>query len=189
MTRSIQLPLQDTDIRSLQAGDVVLLNGVVYTARDAAHKRLAMALANGEELPFDLKGQTLYYLGPTPARPGHVIGSAGPTTSYRMDRYTPELLANGLKGMIGKGKRGREVVEAMKAVTAVYFAATGGAAALMAKAIIQCEVVAYEDLGTEAIRRLVLENFPATVAVDCLGRNQYELGPQEYAASQKSVFF
>jgi fumarate hydratase subunit beta len=166
-------PLSDQDIIGLQAGDSVLLSGVVYTARDAAHARMFEALRCGKSLPFDIQGQVIYYVGPTPARPGQVIGSAGPTTSGRMDAYTPALLAAGLKGMIGKGERNREVIDAIVRHQAVYFAATGGAAALLAKHIISCEVIAYEDLGCEAIHRLEVCDFPLIVINDCRGRDYY----------------
>lgn len=151
----------------------MLLSGVVYTGRDAAHKRLFDLLQRGEDLPVDLRGQVIYYVGPTPTRPGQVIGSAGPTTSGRMDAYAPALIAYGLRGMIGKGMRGPAVIEAMKEHGAVYFAATGGAAALLARRIVSCEIVAYEDLGTEAIRRLIVEDFPVIVANDAHGGDVY----------------
>ena len=174
------LPLTDEEIMGLEAGDIVLLSGTVYTARDAAHKRLAELIAEGKELPFDIKGSAIYYLGPTPARPGNVIGSAGPTSSYRMDPYTPELLSLGLKVIIGKGKRAESVTEALKENRAVYLAAVGGAAALLYKSIKASEVIAFEDLGTEAIRKLELEDFPAVVAIDAHGRDQYKLGPEKF---------
>lgn len=176
----IQLPLDDAVIKDLRAGDTVMLSGALYTARDAAHKRLVALLEKGEPLPFDIKGQTIYYVGPAPASPGYVVGSAGPTTSYRMDAYTPQLLAQGLKGMIGKGKRSPAVIEAMKKYGAVYFGATGGAAALIAKGIIKAEVVAYPDLGAEAIHRFEIKNFPAIVLIDSQGNNLYEIGPALY---------
>lgn len=176
----IQLPLDDAVIKDLRAGDTVMLSGALYTARDAAHKRLVALLEKGEPLPFDIKGQTIYYVGPAPASPGYVVGSAGPTTSYRMDAYTPQLLAQGLKGMIGKGKRSPAVIEAMKKYGAVYFGATGGAAALIAKGIIKVEVVAYPDLGAEAIHRFEIKNFPAIVLIDSQGNNLYEIGPALY---------
>ena len=178
--KNLTSPLDDETVNGLRAGEVVSLNGVVYTARDAAHKRLIETLDQGRPLPVDLRGQILYYVGPTPPRPGRVIGSAGPTTAYRMDAHTPRLLALGLKGMIAKGGRSQAVVEAMKKHGAVYFAAVGGAAALLAGAIVASEVVAYEDLGAEAIRRLVFKDFPAVVAIDCRGGNQYLNGPAEY---------
>ena len=173
MDRHISLPLTDTDARSLRAGDYVYLTGVLYTARDAAHKRMYEALDAGEELPVDLNGQVVYYLGPTPARPGHVIGSAGPTTSSRMDKYAPRLLDLGLKGMVGKGKRSPEVIDAIVRNGAVYFAAVGGAGALLSKCIKKAEVVAYDDLGTEAIRKLYVEELPVIVVIDSLGTNLY----------------
>ncbi len=176
----IQLPLDDAVIRELRAGDTVMLSGTLYTARDAAHKRLVALLEKGEPLPFDIKGQTIYYVGPAPASPGYVVGSAGPTTSYRMDTYTPQLLAQGLKGMIGKGKRSPAVIEAMKQHGAIYFGATGGAAALIAKGIIKSEVVAYPDLGSEAIHRFEIKNFPVIVLIDSQGNNLYEIGPALY---------
>lgn len=176
----ITTPLTEAVVRQLKAGDSVLISGVIYTGRDAAHKRMAEALDRGESLPVDFKNQIIYYVGPSPAKPGQVIGSAGPTTSGRMDAYTPRMLAQGLRGMIGKGYRTPEVVEAMKKHGAVYFAATGGAAALIAKKIKTCEVVAYGDLGTEAIARLTVEDFPAIVVIDSQGRNYYEEGQKEY---------
>ena len=156
MLHHITLPIEPEQLRALHAGDIVSISGVIYTARDAAHKRMAEALERGEPLPFDVQGQGIYYLGPAPAKPGAVIGSAGPTSSYRMDRYTPMLLERGLKLMLGKGRRSPAVIESMVRNEAVYLAATGGAAALLAKSIVGCEIVAYEDLGTEAIRRLRL---------------------------------
>ena len=167
-------PLTDKDVENLRAGDKVLITGVLYTARDAAHKRLIELLDKGEKLPFDVKGQLIYYVGPTPAKPGQVIGSAGPTTSGRMDAYTPRLLELGLKGTIGKGQRSAEVVEAMKKYKAVYLAAVGGAAALIAKTIKKAEIVAYEDLGPEAIRRLEVVDFPAIVVNDINGNDLFK---------------
>lgn len=186
MIKEITLPINDEQISKLRAGDIVSISGTLYTARDAAHKRMIEGLEKGNPIPFDVKGAGIYYLGPAPAKPGAAIGPAGPTTSYRMDKYTPALLDMGLKVMIGKGKRGAEVIESMKRNVAVYFAATGGAAALMAKAITHSEIVAYEDLGTEAIRKLTLEGLLATVAIDCLGNNQYEIGPAEYLSSREN---
>jgi len=174
-------PLSDEDVLSLRAGDRVLIRGVLYTGRDAAHKRLFDLLKEGRELPVDLRGQIIYYVGPTPAKPGKVIGSAGPTTSGRMDAYAPALIAHGLKGMIGKGFRQPAVKEAMREHKAVYLAATGGAAALIAKRIIRAEVVAYEDLGPEAIHRLEVEDFPAIVVNDCYGGDLYIQGIAAYA--------
>ena len=180
MDRHINLPLTDTDARSLCAGDYVYLTGVLYTARDAAHKRMYEALDAGQELPVDLNGQVVYYLGPTPARPGHVIGSAGPTTSSRMDKYAPRLLDLGLKGMVGKGKRTQEVIDAIVRNGAVYFAAVGGAGALLSKCIKEAEVVAYDDLGTEAIRRLRVENLPVIVVIDSEGTNLYATAADQW---------
>ena len=180
MDRHINLPLTDTDARSLRAGDYVYLTGVLYTARDAAHKRMYEALDAGQELPVDLNGQVVYYLGPTPARPGHVIGSAGPTTSSRMDKYAPRLLDLGLKGMVGKGKRTQEVLDAIVRNGAVYFAAVGGAGALLSKCIKEAEVVAYDDLGTEAIRRLRVENLPVIVVIDSEGTNLYATAADQW---------
>lgn len=172
--KKIQLPLQENDINTLRAGDMVLLNGVVYTGRDAAHKRLVETLQAEKTLPFAIKGETIYYVGPTPAPPGYAVGAAGPTTSYRMDSYAPLLIKEGLRGMIGKGIRSKEVIEAMKAYGAVYFGATGGAGALLAKCIKKSEIIAYEDLGTEAIHRFTIEDFPVVVLIDALGNNLYE---------------
>ena len=180
MDRHINLPLTDTDARSLRAGDYVYLTGVLYTARDAAHKRMYEALDAGQELPVDLNGQVVYYLGPTPARPGHVIGSAGPTTSSRTDKYAPRLLDLGLKGMVGKGKRTQEVIDAVVRNGAVYFAAVGGAGALLSKCIKEAEVVAYDDLGTEAIRRLRVENLPVIVVIDSEGTNLYATAADQW---------
>jgi fumarate hydratase subunit beta len=177
---SIATPLDDHVATRLRVGDRVLISGVVYTARDAAHQRLFDLIEAGRELPVDLRGQVIYYTGPTPAPPGRVIGSAGPTTASRMDDYTPALLAVGLKGMIGKGMRSREVIEAIRRHGAVYFAALGGAGALLAQHIKQAEVVAYEDLGAEAIRRLLLEDFPAMVANDCRGGDLYRDAARDF---------
>lgn len=174
-------PLIDDMIEQLHAGDTVLLSGVVYTARDAAHARLVELLWQGKPLPIDLKGQVIYYVGPTPARPGQIIGSAGPTTSGRMDSFTPELLAAGLKGMIGKGQRDQSVIDAIQQHKAVYLAATGGAAAMLAKRIISCEIVAYEDLGCEAIRKLEVIDLPAVVINDCYGHDFYRENQSKYA--------
>lgn len=176
----IEAPLIREQILQLKAGDRVLLSGTVYTARDAAHQRLQAQVQRGEPLPFPLKNQVIYYVGPTPAPPGKPIGSAGPTTSGRMDAYTPLLLAHGIRGMIGKGERSPEVINAIKQFGAVYFAAVGGAGALMARCIREAEVIAYEDLGTEAIRRLRVEQLPLLVAVDSQGGNYYEIGPAQY---------
>ena len=179
-TITITPPLTDDVIIKLKAGDRVLITGTIYTGRDMAHKYMVEALAKGEPLPFDLKGQILYYTGPTPATPGQVIGSAGPTTSYRMDKYTPDLLASGLKGMIGKGPRAEHVKEAMRKHKAVYFAAIGGAGALISKTIIRAEVIAYPELGTEAVMRLEVRNFPVVVANDIHGADLYRIGVEQY---------
>ncbi|MFY9139366.1 MAG: Fe-S-containing hydro-lyase [Thermacetogeniaceae bacterium] len=178
--KKITTPLTDEVVKSLKAGDNVLISGEVYTARDAAHKRFISCIKEGKELPIDLNGKVIYYVGPAPAKPGYVCGSAGPTTSGRMDSNTPPLLDRGLKGMIGKGLRSPEVVESMKKNKAVYFAATGGAAALIAKSIKKVELVAYEDLGTEAVRKMVVEDLPVTVVIDSEGNNLYETGPVKY---------
>jgi fumarate hydratase subunit beta len=177
----LKTPLADKDVEKLKAGDKVLINGVIYTGRDAAHKRLIDLLKEGKPLPVDLKGQIIYYVGPAPAKPGQAIGSAGPTTSGRMDAYSPKLMEIGLKGMIGKGMRKKEVVEAMKKYKAVYFAATGGAGALLAKAIKKAQVVAYGDLGPEAINRLEVVDFPVIVVNDVKGNDLYQQGMQQYA--------
>ena len=174
MDRELTAPLEKTIIKEIKAGDYCYISGVIYTARDAAHKRMIETLEAGGELPFDIRDQVIYYLGPTPAREGQVIGSAGPTTSTRMDRYTPKLLELGMAGMIGKGRRSPDVIEAMKKETAVYFAAVGGAGALLSKCIKKAEVIAYEDLGTEAIRRLEVERLPVIAVIDCEGRDMYE---------------
>ena len=184
MEKKLQMPLTEEMTRDLHAGDNVLISGVIYTGRDAAHKRLCELLEQGKELPVDLKDAVIYYVGPAPAKPGQVIGSAGPTTSYRMDAYAPALLDLGLKGMIGKGKRSAEVVEAMKRNGAVYFGAIGCCGALLAKCIKKAEVVAYEDLGAEAIRRLEVENLPVVVIIDRWGNNLYEEGRKTYVESQ-----
>ena len=180
MAIKINAPLTREDARKLKAGDSCLISGVIYTARDAAHKRLCDLVAKGEELPVDLKDAIIYFVGPTPAKPGQAIGSAGPTTSYRMDTYSPTLISLGQTGMIGKGKRGPEVIDAMKKHGAVYFGAIGGCGALLSKCIKKAEVVAYEDLGAEAIRRLEVEDFPAIVIIDSEGNNLYELGRENY---------
>lgn len=185
MTEYIDLrtPISESTIEKLNAGDKVRISGVLYTGRDAAHKRLIEMIESGKELPFDVKGQLLYYVGPTPAKPGQVIGSAGPTTSYRMDSYAPTLIKMGLKGTIGKGGRSREVIEAMKTYKAVYFAAVGGAAALIAKTIKKVEIIAFEDLGTEAIRKMEVEHFPAIVVNDTKGNDLYNTGREKYKIS------
>ncbi|WP_456342186.1 Fe-S-containing hydro-lyase [Thermovibrio sp.] len=177
----IKAPITDDSvIKSLKAGDLVLISGVIYTARDAAHKRIVEALDRGEKPPIELKGQIIYYAGPAPAKPGRPIGSVGPTTSYRMDPYAPRLLAEGLKGMIGKGSRSKEVIEAIKKYKGVYFGAVGGAAAYLARCVKEAQVVAYEDLGPEAIRRLVVEDFPAFVVNDIYGNDLYQMGRCEF---------
>ncbi len=183
MSKQVKLtpPLTDEMVRSLVTGDQVLVNGVIYTARDSAHKRLMELLKAGEPLPVDFKGQILYYVGPSPDGPGRVIGAAGPTTSTRMDVYTPTMLQLGLKAMIGKGKRSPEVLAALKEYTAVYLGATGGAGALISKCIKAAEVVAFPDLGPEAIHRLEVEDLPTIVINDCHGGDLYELGRREYA--------
>lgn len=174
MEKKIHAPLVSEEIKELRAGDYVYITGTVYTARDAAHKRMEEALNQGNPLPLDLKDNVIYYMGPSPARQGRPIGSAGPTTASRMDKYTPRLLDLGLKGMIGKGKRTPEVAEAIVRNQAVYFAAVGGAGALLSKCILESQVIAYEDLGTEAIRKLTVKDFPAVVVIDSLGNNLYE---------------
>jgi fumarate hydratase subunit beta len=189
MAKKIRLPLTDRTIADLKAGDAVLLSGVLYTARDAAHQRMVAALERGERLPFDIRGQTLYYVGPSPAPPGRVIGSAGPTTSSRMDEFTPALLAAGLKGMIGKGPRSAEVRDAIKKYRAVYFAAVGGVGALLSQSIEKAEVVAYPDLGPEAVLRLEVKDFPATVINDVTGRDLYEEGSVAYRVNQAKFKF
>jgi fumarate hydratase subunit beta len=183
----LQLPLDPEQVKTLRAGDLVSLSGVLYTARDAAHKRLVAALEQGEPLPLDIRGETIYYAGPCPARPGKPIGSAGPTTSSRMDAYAPRLIAQGLVAMIGKGARNEAVVAAMKQYGAVYLGATGGAGALLAQRIKSAEVVAYGELGAEAIRRLVVEDFPAVVLIDSQGNNLYESGPAAWTISDSSA--
>ena len=180
MEKKITLPLTRELARTLKAGDSVLLAGTIYTSRDAGHKRMCEALARGEELPFAPADATIYYVGPTPARPGQVIGSAGPTTSGRMDAYAPTLMRAGARGMIGKGARLPEVVEAMKECDGVYFGAIGGAGALLAKCIKRAELIAYEDLGAEALRKLYVEDMPLVVIIDCEGNNLYESGRAAY---------
>ena len=180
MKKIIRVPLEKKDIDHLKAGDYVYLSGIIYTARDAAHKRMYDSLMAGEDIPMELENNFIYYLGPTPARPGEVIGSAGPTTSSRMDKYTPDMLDLGLKGMVGKGKRSPEVIKAMKRNGAVYFAAVGGAGALLSKCIKRAEIVAYEDLGTEAVRKLEIEELPVIVVIDKDGNNLYETAVEQW---------
>ena len=180
MDKYINVPIDTEEILKLNAGDYVYLTGTIYTARDAAHKRMYEALQRGEALPLEMKGNVIYYLGPSPAREGKVIGSAGPTTSSRMDKYTPALLEMGLKCMIGKGKRSKEVKDAIVQNGAVYFAAVGGAGALLSRSIISSEVIAYEDLGTEAIRKLTVKDLPVIVVVDSQGNDLYETAIKQY---------
>lgn len=182
MVIRLNTPLTEDKVRELKAGDNVLLSGYIYTARDAAHKRFIELIKNGKELPFDIKDSVIYYVGPSPTKPGNVIGSAGPTTSYRMDSYTPKLLELGLKGMIGKGKRSPEVIAAMKKNGSVYFVSIGGAAALTAKCVQESTLIAYEDLGSEAVRKLKVKDMPITVVIDSKGNNLYESGQKEYLA-------
>ena len=178
--KKVTTPLTDEVVENLRIGDSVLISGVIYTGRDSAHKRLVDTLNRGEKLPVDFRGQIIYYAGPAPAKPGKPVGSIGPTTSYRMDSYAPKLIGEGLKGMIGKGNRSEEVVQAIQKHKAAYFGAIGGAAALMAKTVKKAEVVAYEGLGPEAIRRLEVENFPAVVVNDCYGGDLYKAGMARY---------
>lgn len=185
MEVKLSTPLTEEKVKNLKAGDTVLLSGTMYTARDAAHKRLIELLDNGKGLPINIKDETIYYVGPSPAKPGQVIGSAGPTTSYRMDPYAPRLLDLGLKGMIGKGKRNDEVIDAIKRNKAVYFGAIGGAAALIAKSIVEAEIIAYEDLGAEAIRKIKVKDMPLVVIIDIEGTNLYEVGKENYLNSIK----
>lgn len=180
MNQYITVPLKEEDIKKLRSGDYLYLSGIIYTARDAAHKRMYEALEQGKELPFDIKDNVIYYMGPSPAREGRPIGSAGPTTSSRMDKYTPALLDLGQKGMIGKGKRSEAVRQSIIKNRAVYFAAVGGAGALLSKSIISSEVIAYDDLGTEAIRKLEVRNFPVIVVIDSQGNNLYETAVEKY---------
>ncbi|WP_456395925.1 Fe-S-containing hydro-lyase [Desulfurobacterium sp.] len=179
--KKITTPIIDISvIKDLRAGDFVLISGVIYTARDAAHKRIVETIEKGEKPPFDVEGQIIYYAGPAPAKPGMPIGSVGPTTSYRMDPFAPKLLARGLKGMIGKGKRDKTVKEAIQKYKGIYFGAIGGAAAYLARCVKSAEVIAYEDLGPEAVRRLIVEDFPAFVVNDIYGNDLYEMGRKEY---------
>ncbi len=177
----VETPLTDDVVRSLKMGDKVRINGIIYSARDAAHKRLIELIEKGEDLPFDIAGQIIYYVGPTPAKPGYAVGSAGPTTSYRMDPYAPKLIERGLRGMIGKGSRSEPVIAAMRRYGAIYFAAVGGAGALIAKSIVSAEVIAYPDLGAEAIRKMEVRDFPAVVAIDADGNDLYQKGREAYA--------
>ena len=183
MPKNIKSPIDSQVLEELKAGDQVFITGVLYVARDAAHKRLVEAVDKGEKLPFDIEGQTVYYMGPSPAKPGGVIGAAGPTTSGRMDVYAPRLMEIGLKGMIGKGARTQPVLDAIKKYKAVYFAGLGGAGALISKCIKKAEVIAYDDLGAEALRRIEVVDFPATVINDMHGGNLYEEGKAKYALS------
>ena len=185
MEKRITTPLTLEKVKDLKAGDSVLISGVIYTARDAAHKRLCELVAEGKELPLDVKDAIIYFVGPTPAKPGEVIGSAGPTTAYRMDAYSPTLIGLGLTGMIGKGKRSPEVVAAMKEHGAVYFGAIGGAGAYLSRCIKKVDIVCYEDLGAEAVRRLEVEDLPAFVIIDCEGNNLYENGRKAYLETLK----
>ncbi len=177
---NIELPLTNEKIKNLKAGDNITITGKIYTARDAAHKRMTDTLKNGEKLPFDIDGSTIYYVGPCPAKPGEIIGSCGPTTSYRMDAYAPELIKLGLKGMIGKGLRSDEVKKACVKYGCVYFGAIGGAGALLSRCVKKSEIIAYDDLGTEAIRCLEVENFPVTVIIDVCGNDLYEIGKKMF---------
>lgn len=178
--KRLTLPLSDSDIKNLKAGETVLLSGTMLTGRDAAHKRLYELVEKGEKLPIDIKGELIYYVGPAPAKPGFAVGPAGPTSSYRMDKYAPTLLDLGLKGMIGKGARNQDVIDAIVRNGCVYFACVGGAAALIAKSIKKEEILCYEDLGTEAIRRYTVEDFPCIVAIDSYGNNAYNEGQKDY---------
>jgi fumarate hydratase subunit beta len=184
MDKYIEAPITKETARTLKSGDYIYITGTIYTARDAAHKRMQETLVRGEELPINISGQTIYYMGPSPARAGRPIGSAGPTTASRMDKYTPQLLDMGLTAMIGKGKRSKDVIDAIIRNGAVYLAAVGGAGALLSKCIKSSEVVAYEDLGTEAIRKLRVENFPAIVVIDSEGNNLYETAVKEYCTEE-----
>ncbi len=180
MFYNLEVPLSKDEIKKLKAGDIVNISGTIYTARDAAHKRMIGLLEEGKKLPFDIKDQVIYYVGPCPAKPGEIIGSAGPTTSGRVDAYTPKLIELGLGAMIGKGLRGNDVIEAMKKYGAVYFGAIGGAGALIARSIVNEEIVAFPDLGTEAIRKLTVKEFPVTVIIDSFGNNLYETGKKMF---------
>ncbi|GAA0078250.1 Fe-S-containing hydro-lyase [Clostridium sp. CTA-5] len=185
MEIKLHTPLTQDKISKLKTGDSILLSGIIYSARDAAHKRLIELINQGKELPFNIKDEIIYYVGPSPAKPGYVIGSAGPTTSYRMDSYTPVLLNLGLKGMIGKGARNDSVIESIKKNKAIYFGAIGGAAALIAKSIVKSDIIAYEDLGAEAIRRMEIKDMPLVVIIDSNGNNLYDIGQLKYLESVK----
>lgn len=185
MAISLTVPFNRETARTLRSGDSCLLSGTVYTARDAAHKRLCQLIEEGKELPFPVENACIYFVGPAPAKPGQAIGSAGPTTAYRMDAYSPALIGQGLTAMIGKGKRGPEVVDAMQAHGAVYFGAIGGAGALLSDCILSAEIIAYEDLGAEAIRRLEVKDLPVTVIIDSQGNNLYQTGREAYLASRR----
>lgn len=187
MEKRISTPLKKEELVNLHAGDYVYISGVIYSARDAAHKKMYETMLEGKEIPMDLTDNIIYYLGPTPAKEGQVIGSAGPTTSSRMDKYTPLLLDKGLNGMIGKGKRSKEVIDAIVKNKAVYFAAVGGAGALLSKCIIESEVIAYNDLGTEAIRKMKVENFPVIVVIDSEGNNLYETAIEDFKKSNSEI--
>ena len=186
MKKHINTPLTLDKVKDLHSGDEVLLSGVIYTSRDAGHKRLVEAHQKGEKLPVDLKDATIYFVGPTPAKLGQALGSCGPTTSYRMDAYSPYLIRNcGLTGMIGKGKRNEQVIDAMKECGAVYFGAIGGAGALLSQCVVKAEIVAYEDLGAEALHRLEVKDMPLTVVIDCYGENLYKTGVENYLKNRK----
>lgn len=185
MNKKINAPIDKEAIKDLKSGDYVYITGTIYTARDAAHKRMFDTMNEGKDIPIDLENNIIYYLGPTPARPGQVIGSAGPTTASRMDKYAPLLMDNGLAGMIGKGKRNAAVIDAIKRNTCVYFAAVGGAGALLSKCIKKSEVIAYDDLGTEAIRKLEVEDFPVIIVIDSEGNNLYETAVSDYLNQNK----
>mgnify|MGYP004661138775 CR=1 FL=1 len=180
MEKYISAPLKEEEISDLKAGDYVYISGTIYSARDAAHKRMYEAMLKGEDIPMDLNNNVIYYLGPTPAKEGQVIGSAGPTTASRMDKYTPLLLDHGLKGMIGKGKRNQDVIQSIQKNNALYFAAVGGAGALLSKCIKKSEIIAYDDLGTEAIRKMEVENFPVIVVIDSTGSNLYDTAVEKF---------
>ncbi|MDZ7724090.1 MAG: Fe-S-containing hydro-lyase [candidate division KSB1 bacterium] len=188
MTQSVKTPFTDTTVNQLRAGDSVTLSGIIYTARDAAHKRLVDLIDNGSQLPFDLRGQVIYYVGPAPARPGYPLGSAGPTTSMRMDRYAPVLIENGLNGIIGKGEMGAKVAEALQEHNGVYFAAIGGAGALIAQCVTYSRIIAWEDLGPEAVRELTIVDMPLIVAQDSRGNNLFRDGKAAYEQNIRSEY-